>query len=217
VRGNDAGAAMRGGSAATAPDRNQQGRARAMTVLSPVRPWYRFTLRRPWNAVPGGVLLARLVFLAARALPGRTETIRELSFIHFARWAIIDHIPNSGQPPERLDHPLLLFESNYNGTFDQYIDAFASILTAGMTAIWGTSYGFPGPQPATPFKQYIAANEFVADHYYSAYPQASTTMIKAALRLRQPLKAFSARASALKPERFAADYGRLLTEMQADL
>ncbi len=134
---------------------NLCGRARAMTVFSPVRP----VLSR---VRPGGALWLSLVFTAGRLFPGRTSTIRDLSFIHFARWMVIRRVPDVGQPHERLRHPLLLFESNYNGTFDQYIDAFSQILTKGMTAIWGTSYGFPGPRPVAPFKRYIRANEFVA-------------------------------------------------------
>jgi hypothetical protein len=190
------------------PEPNRHGRARAMTVFSPVRPRYR---------PPGGVLWLDLVFKAARTFPGRTSTIRELSFIHFARWVVIRKVPDHGQPRERLRHPLLLFESNYNGTFDQYIDAFANILTRGMTAIWGTSYGFPGPQPVAPFKTYIRANEFVADHYYSAYPTATTTMIKSALTLRTPLRAFTVRAATVDPRTFDAQYREFLTEMQEHL
>jgi hypothetical protein len=190
---------------------NRHGRARAMTVLSPVRRWY----RPHWP--PGGVLLLNAVFKVARMFPGRTSTIRELSFIHFARWIVIRRLPDHGQPRDRLRHPLLMFESNYNGTFEQYIDAFSSILTGGMTAIWGTSYGFPGPVPVAPFKTYIRANEFVADHYYSAYPTATATMIESALALKEPLQAFTVRASTVSPETFAEEYRKLLTEMQDHL
>jgi hypothetical protein len=186
---------------------NRHGRARAMTVFSPVRPWYRWP--------PGGVLWLALVFTVGRVRPA--TTIRELSFIHFARWLLVRRLPDYGQPREDLRHPLLMFESNYNGTFDQYIDAFANILTRGMRAIWGTSYGFPGPQPVAPFKTYIKANEFVADHYYSAYPTATTTMIKSALALRRPLRAFTVRAPTVGPEQFGDEYRRFLTAVQDEL
>ena len=190
------------------PEPNRHGRARAMTVFSPVRPKYR---------PPGGVLWLGLVFTYARTFPSRTSTIRELSFIHFARWVVVLRLPDHGQPTDRLRQPLLMFESNYNGTFDQYIDAFSSILGRGMSAIWGTSYGFPGPVPAAPFKRYIRANEFVADHYYSAYPTATTTMVKSALELRKRLRDFTIRAATLSPEKFRQEYRRFLTDVQANL
>ncbi len=190
-------------------ERNRCGRAQAMTVFSPVRPWY----RRP----PGGALWLDLFFGVASILPDRRSTIRDLSFIHFARWIVIRRLPDHGQPPERLRHPLLMFESNYNGTFDQYIDAFSNILTSGMSRIWGTSYGFPGPQPVAPFKAYIRANEFVAEHYYSAYPTATTTMITSALSLKKRLQALAVRAAKVSPDEFVDAYREFLTERQEDL
>jgi hypothetical protein len=188
------------------PEPNQHGRARAMTVFSPVKPFLKWP--------PGGVLWLEGVFGVAKVRPDRNSTLRKLSFIHFARWLIVRRVPDHGQPAERLGPGLLMFESNYNGTFDQYIDAFSEILTRGMSLIWGNSYGFPGPKPVTPFKAYIRANEFVADHYYSAYPTATTTMIVSALELMAPHEAFRERARNLNGVEFGDAYRAFLTEMQ---
>ena len=54
-----------------------------------------------------------------------------------------------------------------------------------MKAFWGSSYGFPGALPTGPFKDYIRRNEIDASHYYSAYPDATMTMVLAALRARR--------------------------------
>jgi hypothetical protein len=191
------------------PEPNRHGRARAMTVFSPVKPFLRWP--------PGGVLWLQGVFGVAKVRPGRNSPLRKLSFIHFARWLIVRSVPDHGQPPEDLRQPLLMFESNYNGTFDQYIDAFSEILTTGMKLIWANSYGFPGPKPVTPFKTYIRANEFVAQHYYSAYPTATTTMIVSALELMAPHEAFRERARNLTAAEFGDAYGSFLTEMQEHL
>ncbi|MDQ6724697.1 MAG: hypothetical protein M3066_00750 [Actinomycetota bacterium] len=188
---------------------NRCGRSRAMTVLTPVRPWY----TRPFFP-PGGTLVVKAVFWYARLTSRKPGTIEALSFIHFARWGLIRRIPDLGQPPEQLRQPLFMFESNYNGSFDQYIDAFSYILTTGMTAFWGTSYGFPKPKPVTRFKRYIHANEYVAQHYYSAYPAATTTMVTSALALDVPHRAFARKAASLTPERFAEEYRQFLTDVQ---
>lgn len=191
---------------------NRCGRARAMTVLTPVRPWYRGPF---WP--PGGTLVTKAVFLVARIKTRQPGAIEKLSFIHFARWGLIGRIPDFGQPAEDLRQPLFMFESNYNGSFDQYIDAFAYILTRGMTFFWGTSYGFPTPKPVAHFKRFIHANEYVAQHYYTAYPAAATTMIKSALALEKPHRDFRAEAASLSPEAFAAAYRRFLTDVQGTL
>jgi len=187
---------------------NRCGRTRAMTVFTPVRPWYR---------PPGGTTWVNIVFTFARWKTRTPGSIEELSFIHFARWGLVRRIPDFGQPREHLRQPLFMFESNYNGTFDQYIDAFSHILTTGMTLFWGTSYGFPKPRPVAPFKRYIHANEYVAQHYYSAYPAATATMIVSALALEERHCAFRKRAPSLSPEQFASEYRQFLTEVQDKL
>jgi hypothetical protein len=187
---------------------NRCGRTRAMTVLTPTKPWYR---------LQGGTLWVRAVFLFARAKIGAKSDIKTLSFIHFARWGLIRRIPDFGQPPEDLRQPLFMFESNYNGTFDEYIDAFAHILTRGMSLFWGSSYGFPKPRPVTPFKHYIHANEYIAEHYYSAYPTATATMITTALDLDSELNTFTKLARSFSPETFATEYRAFLTRVQDKL
>lgn len=188
---------------------NRCGRTRAMTIFTPIKPWYR---------PPGTALWVRLVFwFARRTLRKGSGNIGRLSFIHFARWGIVRRIPDLGQPRERLRRPMFMFESNYNGPFDDYIDAFAHILTSGMTFFWGSSYGFPKPIPVTRFMDYIHANEFVTSHYYSAYPTATATMIVSALAFEQPHDEFRQKAPSLTPEEFASAYRKFLTDEQEKL
>jgi hypothetical protein len=184
-----------------AAEPSRQGQARAMTVFSLVK--------------PGGVNLLRLVLAIGRRQ--RPSVVRGLSSIHFARLAIVRRFPDHDQDPDELRQPLLLFESNYNGSFDQYIDDFTDTIPLKMTAFWWTSYGFPGVTPVVWFKDYIRANELTADHYYSAYPRATTRTIDAALRLRARHAEFHERARTLSAKRFLRQYRAFLTEVQADL
>jgi len=181
---------------------NVEGKATAITVMTPVKPWARPVLE--------------LVFWAGRNLTFTLKKLEDLSFIHFARWAIISRFPDGGRG-ERLYHTYLFFESNFNGSWDEYIDAFSEVVPGRMKAIWDTSYGFPGPTPVEPFKAYIRRNEYVANHYWSAYPGAATSEIISARRVAQALDGFKRRTSGLPPEAFAAAYARLLTDVQADL
>lgn len=141
-----------------------------------------------------------------------SNEIHALSFIHFVRFAIVRRLPNG----PRLRRPILLFESNYNGSFPDYIETFSETVPAEMRGFWGTSYGFPGPVPVTPFKQYIRDNQFDVDHYYCAYPE-STTMIVSALALDPEHEAFHTQASRLQPDEFLAAYDRFVADHQAEL
>ena len=173
--------------------RNVDGQAIAITVFSTVKWWGRVWLP--------------LLFFVARNVPSTRGTLAKLSFIHFARWTLV-----KGKSPH---YPHLFFESNFNGGWEEYIDAFSHILTRGMTYFWGSSYGFPKPLPTAPFKDYIKRNEYEASHYYSAYPEATTTIVTAALELEQRLDAFKQRTRGMDADRFAAEWRAFLTDAQA--
>jgi hypothetical protein len=181
---------------------NIEGQATAITVLTPVK--------------RTGPMILRLVFWAARNITQTLEKLEKLSFIHFARWAVIKRFPDENGG-ERLNHSYLIFESNFNGAWEQYIDAFSEVVPLRMKAIWGTSFGFPGPLPVEAFKAYIRQNEFVANHYYSAYAGATTTEIISAGRIEPALQELKAAADTIDAQSFEAAFGEFLTKAQRDL
>jgi hypothetical protein len=185
--------------------RNTDGSAIAITVFSTLKWW-----GRTWLTA---------VFHLARWLPVVLTTLRRLSFIHFARWTIVREIPYNGspQPLEKLKYPHLFFESNFNGGWEEYIDAFSYILTRGMGVFWRSSYGFPGALPTPPFKDYIRENQVEAEHFYSAYPDATATMVASALRLEEQVATFAAQARQLSPEQFETAWADFLTRTQRAL
>ncbi|MDQ3647572.1 MAG: hypothetical protein M3433_03120 [Actinomycetota bacterium] len=185
-------------------DRNVLGRASALTVMSAVKPLW--------------VPLLKLLFFVGTHVPALLRTLRKLSFIHFARWTLVDEIPTGGSGErERLRHTYLFFESNYNGTWSQYIDAFSYVVPQHIEAIWKSSYGFSGAVPAHPFKKYITAHEYTAEHYYSAYPEASATMVLSALELRHNLDRLRRNAFSMSPDEFDETWRRFLTDNQRHL
>jgi hypothetical protein len=177
-------------------DRNQQGRAAAFTVLTPIRRG----VGRPWLSVVLGI---------ARRTGKGTKTLLDLELLHAARFAFVDDLEG-----ERLPNRYLLFESNFNGSWDRYIDTFSSILGTGMWALWGACPGFPGPRPLGPFKRYIRDNGLDVAHYYVAYPEASARTILGALELRAAFAPLPARAQELDAEAFAVEWEAFLTGQQ---
>jgi hypothetical protein len=184
---------------------NTHGAATAITVLTPIR--------RGWR----GWLLG--AFYLGQNIKLSTLVLRKLSFIHFARWCIVRQVPFNGPPqePEKLRYNYLLFESNFNGTWDQYIDAFSHIVPGQMKMVWGSSFGFPGPIPVGPFKDYIRRNEYEANHYYSAYPDATTTMIASSLVLQERFAELDAGADNLSDEQLQQSWLSFVTDMQRHL
>jgi hypothetical protein len=141
-----------------------------------------------------------------------------LSIIHFARWVIIrrDQWPDLGQPKEQLQNDYTLFVSNFNGTWDQYIDAFADGLPSGLDLFWYSATRYPKSIPISGFKAYIRANQIDTTYYYNATPGAAQRDVKAALRVRSAVLRLQA-AHAAGPEAFEAAWVKELTTVQNDL
>ncbi|MBA3666615.1 MAG: hypothetical protein H0W65_02690 [Sphingomonas sp.] len=184
---------------------NIAGKAYGMTVVTPMSP------RLTW--------LCSYIFRAVRCFPATLGPLIGLSIIHFARWAIIrrDQWPNLGNGPERLRHDCLLFCSNFNGTWDQYIDAFSAGVPAGLNLLWYRNVRFPGAVPNTPFKEYIRVNQLFTDFYYNATPGVAQRDIKSALRVRQMLLDLERAHARLSPAEFAGAYRAALIAVQNDL
>ena len=179
---------------------NRAGRATALTTLTP--------MPRVWAPV------LKLV-LRLKAWQGPDKTLRRLSFIHAAYWVVIDRFPLEKR---RNRYSYLLFISNFNGSWFDYIDVFSTAVPEKMALLWGSSYGYPGARPPRAFTQHIRANDRPLEHYYSAYPGATTTEIASALRVQRCFESQVAAAAATgDPARLARAWRGFLTDVQRDL
>ena len=82
----------------------------------------------------------------------------------------------------------MLFCSNFNGTWDQYIDAFSDGLPDGLDMFWYASTKYPHSIPISVFKYYIGHNQIDTNYYYNATPGSAQRDIKRALRLAVALR-----------------------------
>ena len=186
---------------------NINGKVYAMNVVTPMKVW------KTW--------ILRLLFFALWNIKPLQNDLINLSFIEFARWVIVPRggfpFVGSGQEKEELKYDYLLFFSNFNGTWNQYIDAFSAVLSNGLNLIWRWSEKFPGSVPVTPFKEYIARVQFDTDYYYTAYPYATANDLKAAEAVENSLDELGRAAGGMTPEQFAAAYAGFLRKAQAHL
>jgi hypothetical protein len=187
---------------------NIAGKAYAMTVITPIR---RYTA---W--------LNRLFFRVAPLIPSKLAGLVALSLIHYARWVVIGprQFPHlaADQPEEDLRYAYMLFFSNFNGSWDQYVDSFSFAIPAGLDMFWKWNVRYPKSIPLTPFHQYIKFNQLEATHYYNAYPLATSNDLKSACHVRSALIAFQRGADAdADDSAFATRYRALLRSLQHDL
>jgi hypothetical protein len=91
------------------------------------------------------------------------------------------------------------------------------VIPKDIRLTWGRGPGFPAPPPSEPLKAWIARNSMEGGHYYCAYPEAATRMVKGALAVHARFERLVADSERLGPEPFQAAYERFLTESQAHL
>jgi hypothetical protein len=165
--------------------------------------------------------ILKVLFFVLGIWKARQAGLKNLSFIHFARWVIVkrEQFPWLGgeQQREHLHYDYMIFFSNFNGTWNQYIDAFSGVLSTGLNAIWGWTEKFPGSVPVTAFKRHIALVQFDTDYYYNAYPYATTNDVKAAHRILAALDAFEKANPGGTPQEFEKAYLEFLVQVQGDL
>lgn len=92
-----------------------------------------------------------------------------ISTIHFVRWLLIDN-----------DRQLLML-SDYDGSWEAYIDEFAELILSGLDAIWNSAPVYPpdGARDLPAFKAFLRSHQVPAEIFYSGYPAATTLHVLA--------------------------------------
>lgn len=184
---------------------NIAGKAYAMNVVTPSKP------RVTW--------INRLIFMVARGVPRVLAGLLGLSLIHFARWVIIkrDEWPDLGQGKQELQNDYMLFCSNFNGTWDQYIDAFSDGIPNGLNLFWYSATKYPQSIPVTTFKDYITFNQVFNDYYFNATPGAAQRDVKCSMKVYQAIETLAEAHATQSPEDFARTYRNQLIAVQGCL
>jgi len=187
---------------------NIAGKAYAINVITPVRWW------TAW--------INKLIFWVALKIPKTLNGLLTLSLIHYARWVIIGKnefpVLSPDQPKEDLRYSYMMFFSNFNGSWEQYVDSFTFAIPSGLDMFWKWNIRYPKSVPLTPFHDYIRYNQIQTDHYYNAYPMASANDVKSAKKLHLALMDFDARLDThATDEVFQKNFHKLLRDLQHDM
>jgi len=183
---------------------NIAGKAYGMNVLTPMPP------RLTW--------VNRLLFMAARVNAPSMSGLQNLAFIHFARWFIIKRQAWPGvRRSQRPQHDYMFFASNFNGSWDKYIDGFSDGIPNGLDLFWYSSIGYPGSIPITPFKHYIRHTQIDCDYYYNATPGSAQRDIRSALRVWAAIEELERVATRCSAEDFAQAYAEQTQRIQHNL
>jgi hypothetical protein len=179
----------------------ETGRAQPVTVISPVKRWWVWWLRAIWPF--------------ANRLSIVKRPVDRLAFIMVAHWSLLTRMPaDSGGRARRLPHKYLIFHSNFNDDFEEYVLAFAAVAPRRLRAMWAGTYDCPGPGEPNEFVKYVREHAIPTSHYYCAYPQGSARMISSALALQAVDRALRDTAATLSDEQFAASWEEFVDRNQ---
>jgi hypothetical protein len=140
------------------------GQVTELTVIAPLKPGAAVSLRQVLNAL--------------QVSPD--SPIKKINTIHFARWVIIDNDTR------------LLFTSNFDGDWVDYLRDFSQITPTGMDKIFGHCDGYPegGCADFEAFRKYVRKYQVRTDLFYAAYPESSVKAVLAALDVRKLVNDF---------------------------
>jgi hypothetical protein len=120
-------------------------------------------------------LVLRTILWVASMVAGISMkgTLLGIPSIHFAHWSLIDN----GRR--------LLFVSNFDGSWENYLDDFIDKGSFGLTAIWSNTVGFPrtrflffdGARDGARFKAFTRDLQRYTNAWYSAYPDLTVQTI----------------------------------------
>ncbi len=188
---------------------NIAGKAYAMNLVTPIRD----------HLVPLNKFFFWLV--GTRLFQSRLKGLLTLSMIHYARWVVVraSEFPrvDAARDGENTLYSYMFFFSNFNGSWEQYVDSFSAAIPSGLDLLWFKNVGWPTAVPELPFHAYVQHNQITTDHYYNAYPMAASNDVKSATRVKDSLRDFVAKTRGISPEDFLQQYNRLLKGLQNDL
>jgi hypothetical protein len=126
----------------------------------------------------------RALHLALHVTPSATAGyLGSMRTIHFAHWGIV------------ADGKRLLFLSNFDGSWESYLDDFIEKAHAGLTLAWANCIGFPpaeymtlnGASQGRKFKAWARCSMAPSRMWYAAYPNITVNQIWRQARIAQGL------------------------------
>ena len=151
-----------------------------LCALTPVEPGHAPTLREKLMALPGG----------------HHSPLARVSTTHFARWVVVDALPDRHGRPLEGTPAFLLFASEFDGGRDEFVEALRLRLPVECDEVWGHCAGYPGA--ASPdFARYLLGHALEPGFSFLSYPRVDVADVRASDHLRDRLAGFAVSSRAL--------------------
>ena len=184
---------------------NQSGRVYGLTILSPIK-------EDPNSEVSPN--LALRIYLAK--LPRhRNSPFAKLSSTHFARLVVMDDVVYVGMPAceEHLQSKYLVFESNFDGDLDTYLERMAVEIPETVDAVWKHCVGFPGAADVAAFKTYMKKCQIETTFFFADVNDKTVQQTLRALQTQSAVTAFIVKHQGAPPNVLQAAFAHFIEKL----
>ena len=153
------------------PDR--EGQSYAFAALTPITS----------GGTHGVIHAAELRSVLARLNELETSPFTHVPGTHFARWNVIDDMPQLGFPSDEdhLKSKYLMLEADFDGERDRWIDGLATAIPETITAVYRHCVGFPGVASLADFRNYLVKCQLHTTLDFAPYASSTLDTVLRAL------------------------------------
>lgn len=184
---------------------NQSGGVYGLTILSPIKD-------DPNSEVSPN--LALRIYLAK--LPRhRNSPFAKVSSTHFARLVVMDDVVYVGMPAceEHLQSKYLVFESNFDGDLDTYLERMAAEIPETVDAVWKHCVGFPGVTDVAAFKTYMKKCQIETTFFFADVNDKTVQQTLRALQTQSAVTAFIVKHQGASPSELQAAFAHFMEKL----
>jgi hypothetical protein len=161
---------------------NQSGSVYGLTILSPIK-------TAPHAEISPSLALRTYLSKLHRH---HLSPFAKVSNTHLARLVVMDDVVYFGMPSceEHLNTQYLIFETNFDGDLDTYLDRLASEIPETMNAVWRHCVGYPGAEDRAAFKKYMKSCQVETTFYFADVNNKTVQQTLRALQTQSAVAAF---------------------------
>lgn len=134
------------------------------------------------GSTQGVIHTAELRSILARLNELENSPFERVPGTHFARWNVIDDMPQLGYPTEvdHLQSKYLMLETDFDGDRDVWIDSFATAMPDIINALYRHCVGYPGVADLAGFRGYLLKCQLHTTLDFAPYgPSSLDTVLRA--------------------------------------
>jgi len=181
---------------------NQSGSVYGLTILAPIKD-------EPGIEISHN--LALRMYLAK--LPRHEHSpFARVSSTHLARLVVMDDVVYVGMPAceEHLQSKYLIFESNFDGDLDAYLERMAREIPDMVHAVWQHCIGYPGVENVAAFKAYMKRCQVKTTFYFADVNDKTVQQTLRALQTQSAVAAFIERNQGAPAEALQESFRRFV-------